>query len=344
MRVCLLKKYDRGDSVMTVPALSVVMAAWNAQAHISRAIRSVLNQTWDDFEFVIVDDGSTDETVKVVRGFDDRRIRLLHNERNLGLASSLNRGIGVARANRISRLDADDEYLPDCLEVQMQFLDENPQVGIVGGWYSRIDEIGGTCLEMKTPETHAEALAELAAGSPCFGHSTIMFQIPAISAEVRYDEKLVAAQDYGLYADLFRYTKFANLQRIVANIYCSPGSISAMRSNLQAQNRIKVHQQVLRKLLGSEISDRFAEELTFTTDPYAQGRVKASSLAHFYDACARIQGPILRRFLRLRFRAMVRDKVNRIDIGARSSLRHPVGRMVLRYRVKGVFRQAREEK
>lgn len=324
---------------MTAPALSVVMAAWNAQAHISRAIHSVLNQTWEDFEFVIVDDGSTDGTVEVVQGFSERRIRLLHNERNLGLATSLNRGISAARANRIVRLDADDECLPDRFEAQMQFLDKNPEVGIVGGWYSLIDGVDGTAWTYKAPETHAECLAELADGGPCFGHSTIMLRIPAISMEVRYDEELVVAQDYGLYANLFQHTKFANLQRIMVNIYRFSGSISAMRSNLQTQNRIKIHQQVLHKLLGSEILDRFAEEFVFTTDPYAQGRVTASGLARFYDACARVQGPILRRFLRSRFREMIRDKLNRIDIGPRSSLRHPVGRMVLRYRGKEAFRQ-----
>lgn len=312
------------------------MAAWNAETHISRAIRSVLNQTWEDFEFVIVDDGSTDRTVEVVRGFDDRRILLLRNERNLGLVAALNRGVGAANTDRIARIDADDECLPDRFEAQMHFLDENPRVGIVGGWGLLLNERGETIWMSRTPATHAECVAELADGHIFSPHPTLMFRKSSISSDVRYEE-VEAAEDYKLCADLFPHTQLAGLQRIVTNIYRTCGSITMTKLDLQLRNKVKVHQQVLRGLLGPEISDRFANELVFTTDPHAKRQVAALDLARFYDACASLPGSILRRFLGSRFRSMVRGKVDRIDIKPGPGLRHPVGRMVLRYRLKGTF-------
>lgn len=312
------------------------MAAWNAEAHISRAIRSVLNQTWEDFEFVIVDDGSTDRTVEVVRGFDDRRIRLFRNERNLGLVGALNRGIGSAHADRIARIDADDECLLDRFEAQMHFLDENPRVGIVGGWGLLLDERGRTIWMSRTPATHAECVAELADGHIFSPHPTLMFRKSSISTDIRYEE-VEAAEDYKLCADLFPHTQLASLQRIVTNIYRTRGSITMTKLDLQLQNKVEVHQQVLGDLLGPRISDRFANALVFTTDPHAKGRMTALDLACFYDACASLPEAVLQRFLRSRFRSMVRDKMDRIDIRPGPGLRHPVGRMVLRYRLKGAF-------
>lgn len=323
-----------------VPALSVVMAALNAERHISRAIRSVLDQTMEDFEFVIVDDGSTDRTAEVVRGFDDRRIHLFHNERNLGISTSLNRGIGLARADRIARIDADDQCLRDRFAAQMRFLDENPRVGLVGGWWLLFH--GEKILTNREPATHAECIAQLANAGALSAHSSFMFRKSTISKNIRYDERLSAAQDYKLCADLFQHTNFANLQRVVVNVYRTPGSITATRQNLQERSAVKTHQKILCSLLGSEVLDRFPDEFSFATDPHAEAWVTVRGLADFYDALySNSQGSILQLFLRSRFRAMIRDKLGQIILKSGSSLRHPVGRMVLRYRVKKMFVQQR---
>ena len=114
-----------------MPRISVILPAYNCAAFIHTSIASVLAQTMSDFELVIVDDGSTDETGRIVQGYEDKRIVFLKNEKNCGIGRALNNGIAAARADLIARLDADDIMLPWRLERQVQFLEINPRVTII---------------------------------------------------------------------------------------------------------------------------------------------------------------------------------------------------------------------
>src|SRR5829696_8769351 len=110
-----------------VPAITVLMPAFNAAAFIAEAIRSVLAQDFSDFELLIVDDGSTDDTAAIVQGFSDRRIRLV-DQPHRGIAAALNRGLYEARSPLIARFDADDICFPTRLRLQHEFLKQNPDV------------------------------------------------------------------------------------------------------------------------------------------------------------------------------------------------------------------------
>lgn len=127
---------------LTRPAISVVMSTYNRVAFLPRAIDSILNQTFTDFEFIIINDGSPDETDKVLSLFaaKDKRIRVITNEQNKGLIYSLNLGLDEARGKYIARMDDDDISLPIRFEKQYAFMEQNPDFAVVGSWIGRPDD------------------------------------------------------------------------------------------------------------------------------------------------------------------------------------------------------------
>lgn len=124
------------------PRITVLLAVHNGEPYVRDAVASVLAQTYRDFEFVIVDDASTDGTVATIESFADNRIRLVRNERNLGQVPSLNIGLREARGDIVARIDADDVSRPTRLERQLDVLDADPRVGLVGSWMTLVDERG----------------------------------------------------------------------------------------------------------------------------------------------------------------------------------------------------------
>lgn len=112
------------------PKISVIMPAYNAEQYISEAIESILNQTYSNFEFIIIDDGSTDRTVEMVQSYSDPRIRFVQNEHNLGVAATLNRGLKLATGEYIARMDADDIALRERFGKQVSFLDMHPEIAV----------------------------------------------------------------------------------------------------------------------------------------------------------------------------------------------------------------------
>ena len=115
-----------------MPKLSVIMPAYNAEKYIGEAIESILNQTFTDFEFIIIDDGSSDHTADIIKGFHDERIRFIQNEKNSGVANTLNKGLELSQGEYIARMDADDISLPARFEKQVAFMEANPDVAVVG--------------------------------------------------------------------------------------------------------------------------------------------------------------------------------------------------------------------
>ena len=117
-----------------MPKVSVVMSCYNEEKTVAKAIESILAQSFDDFEFIIVDDGSEDQTLDILNSYGkkDHRVKILRNDQNLGLAASLNIGINEAVGQYICRMDADDESLKHRLEIQNDYLDQNPDVDILG--------------------------------------------------------------------------------------------------------------------------------------------------------------------------------------------------------------------
>ena len=129
------------DQTIVKPKVSVVMSFYNCELYILDAIQSILNQTFGDFELICIDDASTDRSAIILESIKDPRIIIIYNDKNMGVAKSVNRGVAIAQGELIARMDADDISFTDRLEKQVKFLIKNPKVVATGGQCIIIDEV-----------------------------------------------------------------------------------------------------------------------------------------------------------------------------------------------------------
>jgi glycosyltransferase involved in cell wall biosynthesis len=194
------------------PFLSVVMAGYNADQYIQRAVESILGQTYRHFELIIIDDGSTDRSWEILRNFQDSRIRLIRNDHNLGQTCSLNKGLALARGEIIVRHDADDYSNTDRFRVQVDFLRNHPDVGLLGASYYFVDDQDELLDIVYLPETNAELQARLLEGN-IFCHGSVMIRTDIIRKVGGYNEAFRVTQDYDLWLRLAEHCKLANIQQ-----------------------------------------------------------------------------------------------------------------------------------
>jgi glycosyltransferase involved in cell wall biosynthesis len=163
------------------------MSVYNTEAYLKESIDSILNQTYKNFEFIIINDGSTDKSLAIIQSYSDRRIVVL-NQKNTGLAKALNNGIAIARGKYIARMDADDIAMPDRLNFQVTFLENNPDYVVVGSNAEIIDIDGEYLYTSKFPVTNKQIFLTLPL-SPFF-HSSTMFQKKIFENCKGYNEKI----------------------------------------------------------------------------------------------------------------------------------------------------------
>jgi hypothetical protein len=194
------------------PMISILMPVYNGLPYLREAIGDLLVQTFDDFELVVVDDGSSDGTREVLAEFSlqDERVRVIRNETNLGLPKTLNRGLAQCRGKWIARADADDRYPRDRLERQIQFLRSNPEVGLVSCAVRKMNASGFHYKAVFFPtDDRCIRLRELFVNS--FSHPGAMFDRELAEAVGGYDPSYWAAEDADFWARLAEHTKLANL-------------------------------------------------------------------------------------------------------------------------------------
>lgn len=194
--------------------VSVVMSAYNAEKYIGEAIESILNQTFDDFEFIIIDDRATDATNKIIKRYQqqDARIIVLENEENIGLTKSLNRGLSVAKGEYIARMDADDISTVDRFKKQVAFLDTHLDYTFVSCKAQYIDENGHPEQMRHFPETNEEIYRMMPKVNAVM-HPGVMFRKDAVEAIGNYCEDFPVAQDYELWLrGIAAGYKFYNIQ------------------------------------------------------------------------------------------------------------------------------------
>jgi glycosyltransferase involved in cell wall biosynthesis len=198
----------------SAPKITVLMPLFNGERFVREALESILGQTFTDFEFLIIDDGSTDASVQLVESYDDPRIRLISNHRNLGVTATLNQGINLAQGEYIARMDCDDVSLPTRLAEQVAYLEQHPDCAMVAVKVSMVDEGGkeiGAWLDDKQTPTSEEMYRFLPRGN-CIAHPGIMIR-KAILSRYRYNEHQRVAQDYDLWlrmaADRLVFAKLA---------------------------------------------------------------------------------------------------------------------------------------
>jgi glycosyltransferase involved in cell wall biosynthesis len=200
--------------------VSVVMPVYNCEASVRAAVESIVRQTFTNFECIIIDDGSTDRTAEIVKGLDDRRVRIIENGRHTGPAKTLNRGFDEARGRYIAYMGGNDTAVPERLEAQVFFLDANRDIGIVSSMCSRVDTAGSPRGICEMPENDVEIRWALLLSSP-FAHPAVMLRKSVLTEHnLRYSEsgEYEAAEDYELWTRLLRHTRGTNIPRALVRI------------------------------------------------------------------------------------------------------------------------------
>jgi len=198
----------------TPPTVSVVMTVFNTQRYVGEAIQSVLAQTFRDFEFIIIDDGSTDRSPAVIREFASRDPRICFVSRpNTGIVAAANEGIGMARGRYLARMDSDDVCLPGRFETQVKYLDAHPECVLVGSRATVVDPYGSPVFESGQKLAHEEIDAELlgSGGGWAIVQPSAMMRTEAVRRVGAYRGRHNVSEDQDLFLRLAEVGRVANL-------------------------------------------------------------------------------------------------------------------------------------
>ncbi|MDO8825451.1 glycosyltransferase [Methylophaga sp.] len=221
---------------MNSPQISVVMPVYNAGGYLKYSIESILNQTFKDFEFIIINDGSTDDSESMIKHYQqlDSRIILISRE-NKGLVITLNEGIEKASAKLIARMDADDISLPRRLESQKDFMDTNPNCVAVGSKVRVIDQKSRFLTHTKPKLNHDEILNSALNGVCPLIHPSVMFRKEAVLSAGGYRLENYPAEDLALWLDLSHYGRLENIDEVLLEYRIHNNSISTQNHALQTE-------------------------------------------------------------------------------------------------------------
>ena len=229
---------------MTPPRVSVVLCVYNQAAYVAEAIASILGQTLTDLELIVVDDGSTDSSPEVIHRFTDPRILYVRNERNLGHASSLNRGVALARGRYLAIMDSDDISLPERLARQVDFLDAHPDVAMCGSW---VETFGARTEVRRFPTEPAVLAVSLLLCCP-FSTPTVMLRREAMLPE-GFDPRGLAF-DYAYWVEVANRAPVANLPEVLLKYRLHAGQVTVTRRAAQLAGTRLVLRRQLETLLG----------------------------------------------------------------------------------------------
>lgn len=226
------------------------MSVHNGAPYVETAIKSILSQSFSDFELVIVDDASTDNTLSILEGYSDRRLSILRNSKNLGSASSLNLALERAEGEFVARMDADDISLSCRLEKQTSFLDAHPEIGILGSAYFRMivsgRRFGSPVLK---PETDQEIRWAILLENP-FCHPSIMFRRRVlVNHGLSYNSKFTTTQDYELWVRMLEHCEGANLRDPLLLYRIHRKSVSWKNREIQQRNSVLVSSKAIHSIL-----------------------------------------------------------------------------------------------
>ena len=226
----------------SAPIVTVLLPAYNAAAWLETALDSVLNQSLRDFELLVIDDGSTDSTAQILSKYGDPRMQVVREGGNRGLVAVLNRGIDLARAPYIARMDADDICHPRRLERQLAFLAAREDVGICGTWFRAVGR--GRPGLVRPPVRHEDIAATLFFRS-AFGHPTVMFRRSFLEAAgLRYRPQARHAEDFDLWVRAREHTRLANLPEYLLQyrLHSDQTSAGQLQPQSEAADRIRLEQ------------------------------------------------------------------------------------------------------
>lgn len=231
------------------PLISVVMPVYNAEEYLEEAIESILNQTYENFEFIIINDGSTDTSSCIIDKYVEKDSRVIHVKNdNQGISISLNNGIALAKGKYIARMDADDISLCNRFEEQIEFMEANIEIGVCGTWVDFIGDIRPG--EYKRHPISNDELRVRLLFSVCFVHPSVMIRRKLlVDTNNYYDPQYTSAQDYDLWCRLADYTQFATIPKTLMKYRVLPNSVSALANNSKTDKRYNLINSISQKVL-----------------------------------------------------------------------------------------------
>jgi GT2 family glycosyltransferase len=231
------------------PRVTVLLPVWNGERYLREAIDSILSQTFRDFEFLIINDGSTDSSPAILASYHDPRIRVVNNATNLGLTRTLNHGLSLVTGEYTARQDADDISEPNRLARQVAYLDAHRQVALVGCSYKKIGPSGEELGDRPLPTDCSDLRWALLFYNP-FIHSAVMFRQELVKNTVgRYNEAFPYVQDYDLWSRIARGLPVANLPEYLVKYRHSPTSMSNNSVYAHEAEHFRVAVDNLREIL-----------------------------------------------------------------------------------------------
>ena len=226
--------------------VSVVMPVYNSQQFVGKAISSILKQSFRKFEFIIINDGSNDKSEEIILSFKDERIIYVNNKKNLGLIASLNIGIQKSKGKYIARMDADDISLSSRFEHQVNFLNQNPGIGVCGSWYYSFPSF--PLIKVKG-HSDSEILRTVLLFSPCLCHPATMIRKKVLTENnLQYSENAKHLEDYDLWVRMSSYCKISNVGKFLFRYRNHPGQISNTHNAIQKKSGNLIREKYLSQL------------------------------------------------------------------------------------------------
>jgi glycosyltransferase involved in cell wall biosynthesis len=233
--------------------VTVLMPVYNGACFLREAIDSILCQTYSRFEFLIINDGSTDDSEQIIRSYTDNRIRLVNNEKNLGLIKSLNKGIKLLETKYIARADADDICLPTRLEKQVSFMEQNPEIGLCGTWFDNFDNKsirGGARYSSVDSQIKLKHMYQIH-----LSHGTAMFRTEILKYHnLQFDSEYEHAEDYDLFDRVGTVTRLANIPEVLYHVRQHENSVSKLFAVTQRKNSLRVRERIFNRI-GIDVTD-----------------------------------------------------------------------------------------
>ncbi len=278
------------------PSISVVMSVYNGERFLREAVESILNQTFRDFEFIIIDDGSNDTSASMLDFYQrkDLRVRVYH-QKNKGLVESLNRGCGFARGKYIARMDVDDIAIRNRLMWQVDFMEKHPEIGVVGGAIEVVNTTGKSLVTHRYPINNREIQQALVRGDCPLVHPAILMRKEVFVSVGGYRKFVVDAEDYDLWLRIADRSQLANLEMVVLKYRRHPHQISIHRFKQQALSNLAARLSAVSRKNGKpdalvsvkEITPSVLMELGMSEAMQQAAVVRSylTSILSMYEAC-----------------------------------------------------------